>query len=136
MEDLKMLSKYLDFIDFLCTFKRIKNNSMKFNTCLMVLLMLPCMLQSPANQSLAQANKALLQVVILDRETQEQTPVRVHLTMGNGTTAGLPPEAISVMYGRNDHPEGYGSLPDSSFYVDGEYGWRQGLSTHAGSSKN
>ncbi|MEE9463348.1 MAG: CehA/McbA family metallohydrolase [Bacteroidales bacterium] len=86
-----------------------------------MLAILFSILQSPTNQCLGQAEKALLHVTILDKETQQPTPVRVHVTKEDGSTAGLPPEAISVMYGRNDRPEGYGYQPDSSCYVDGEF---------------
>ena len=94
---------------------------MKFKTRLIVLAILFSILQSPTNHCLGQAEKALLHVTILNKETQEPTPVRVHVTKEDGSTAGLPPEAISVMYGRNDRPEGYGYQPDSSCYVDGEF---------------
>ncbi len=94
---------------------------MKFNNRLIVLAILISILQSPTNQCLGQAEKALLHVTILDKETQQPTPVRVHVTKEDGSTADLPAEAISVMYGRNDHPEGYGYQPDSSCYVDGEF---------------
>ena len=76
---------------------------------------------SPANQCLGQTKNTLLHVTILDEESQKPTPVRVHVTREEGSTVGLPPEAIGVMYGRNDRPEGYGYQPDSSFYVDGEF---------------
>ena len=62
-----------------------------------------------------------LHVSILDKETGQPTPVRVHIKDQDGYVAPLPPEAISVMYGRNDLPEGYGYQPDSSFYVDGTF---------------
>ena len=94
---------------------------MKFKTRLIVLAILFSILHSPTNHCLGQAEKALLHVTILNKETQEPTPVRVHVTKEDGSTAGLPPEAISVMYGRNDRPEGYGYQPDSSCYVDGEF---------------
>ena len=94
---------------------------MKFYTRLIVLAILHSLLQSPAYQCLGQGKKALLHVIILDEETQQQTPARVHVTNKDGNTAGLPPEAIGVMYGRDDRPEGYGYQPDSSCYVDGEF---------------
>lgn len=101
--------------------KPSKNTSMKFNTRLILPAILLGIVQSPAYQCFGQAEKALLHVTILDEETQQPTPARVHVTKEDGSTAGLPPEAISVMYGRNDLPEGYGYQPDSSFYVDGEF---------------
>jgi hypothetical protein len=79
------------------------------------------MFQLPVIQCQAQVEKSILHVTILDEGTQQPTPVRVHVTNKEGTTAGLPPEAISVMYGRNDRPEGYGYQPDSSCYIDGEF---------------
>ena len=94
---------------------------MKFNTRIILPAILLGILQSPAYQCLAQADKAVLHVIILDEETQQPTPARVHVTNKNGSTAGLPPEAIGVMYGRDDYPEGYGCQPDSSCYVDGEF---------------
>lgn len=94
---------------------------MKFNTRWILPAILLGILQSPAFQSFGQNDKALLHVVILDEKTQQPTPARIHVTRKDGSTAGLPPEAIGVMYGRNDHPEGYGYQPDSSCYVDGEF---------------
>jgi len=94
---------------------------MKFSNRLILLAILFGTCQSPANQCLGQEHKSLLHVIILDEETQASTPVRVHVTKADGITAGLPAEAIGVMYGRNDYPEGYGYQPDSSCYVDGEF---------------
>ncbi len=94
---------------------------MTLRTRFILLLILSGILQLSVDQCLGQAEKALLHVTILDEETQQPTPVRVHVTKEDGSTAGLPPEAISVMYGRNDSPEGYGYQPDSSCYVDGEF---------------
>jgi len=34
---------------------------------------------------------------------------------------GIPAEAVSIQYGRNDVAEGYSLLPDGSFYVDGGF---------------
>ncbi len=94
---------------------------MKFNTRSILPAILLGILQSPSYQCLAQTEKSLLHVIILDKETQEPTPTRVHVTNRDGTTPGLPPEAIGVMYGRDDYPEGYGYQPDSSCYVNGEF---------------
>ncbi len=91
------------------------------STRFLLLLALSGMFQFPVNHCLGQTEKFILHVTILDEKTQKPTPVRVHVSNKDGTTAGLPPEAISVMYGRNDHPEGYGYQPDSSCYVDGEF---------------
>ena len=57
---------------------------------------------------------SILHVSVLDKETGQATPVRVHIVNQDGHVAPLPPEAISIMYGRNDLPEGYGYQPDSS----------------------
>ena len=62
---------------------------------------------------------SMLHVSVLDKVTGQPTPVRVHIMNEDGYVAPLPPEAIGVMYGRDDLPEGYGYQPDSSFYVDG-----------------
>jgi hypothetical protein len=94
---------------------------MKFNARLIMPAILLGILQSHAYQSFGQNEKALLHVIILDDETQQPTPARIHVTRRDGITAGLPPEAISVLYGRDDHPEGYGYQPDSSCYVDGGF---------------
>lgn len=92
---------------------------MRTSIRLLMLAMLTGIMQSPANQCFAQADDAILHVTILDEETHHATPVRIHVSEKDGGTAGLPPEAIGVMYGRNDRPEGYGYQPDSSFYVNG-----------------
>jgi len=94
---------------------------MKFNTRLILAAILFVLLQSTSNPCQGQDKKALLHVIILDENTQKPTPARVHVTKKDGGTAGLPIEAIGVMYGRNDHPEGYEYQPDSSSYVDGEF---------------
>jgi len=94
---------------------------MKFNTGFFLPAILLGIMQAHAYQNHAQVNKTLLHVIILDEETEQPTPVRVHVTDKNGNTAGLPGEAIGVMYGRNDLPEGYGYQPDSSYYVNGEF---------------
>ena len=52
---------------------------MKFNNRLIVLAILISILQSPTDQCLGQAKKALLHVTILDEETQQPIPVRVHV---------------------------------------------------------
>ena len=116
-----MLSKYLYFMDSLINLREFNNISMKFSNRLIVLAILFSTMQSPANQCLGQGKESILHVTILDEETHEPTPVRVHITKNDGSTAGLPPEAIPVMYGRNDQPEDYGYQPDSSCYVDREF---------------
>jgi hypothetical protein len=87
----------------------------------MLLFFLTGFLPLSLGHCLGQAEKAVLHVTILDKETQAPTPVRIHVKKEDGSTAGLPPEAISVMYGRDDLPEGYGYQPDSSCYVDGAF---------------
>lgn len=75
-----------------------------------------------------------LAVTIVDATTGEATPARVRLLSGdksaltpNGALAvsasgfGAPPEAISVLYGRDDRAEGYVLQQDGSFYVDGSF---------------
>lgn len=77
---------------------------------------------------------ATLRVRILDAATGRATPVRVHLADANGLTPkvtgaltvsesalGIPKAAIPVMYGRNDHADGYLLQADGSFYVDGAF---------------
>ena len=75
----------------------------------------------PVSQCLAQTEHHTLQVTVLDQETRQPTPVRVRLTGEDGHSAVLPQEAIGVMYGRRDRPEGYAYQPDSSFYVNGDF---------------
>lgn len=87
---------------------------------LIVTATLYCTVHALTGQCCCQSGPALLHVLVLDEGTQQPTPVRVRVTRENGHTAGLPPEAIGVMYGRDDLPEGYGYQPDSSCYVDGE----------------
>lgn len=62
-----------------------------------------------------------LHVTIVEEASGERTPVRVQLKDSNGRAAGLPEQAISIMYGMWDHADGYGYQPDSSFYVDGSF---------------
>jgi hypothetical protein len=76
-----------------------------------------------------------LAVTVLDAETGRPTPVRVRLTAADGSVAAVPPEAIAVMYGRNDQAEGFASQPDGAFYVEGPFeidlapgAWRLSLS--------
>ncbi len=100
---------------------------MKSYICYTVLTMLISILLSPANQCLAQTDETILNITILDEETHHKTPARIHVSAKDGSTTGLPPEAIGVMYGRNDRPEGYGYQPDSSFYADGQFSLNLGL---------
>ena len=80
-----------------------------------------CFLQFLTIPCLAQTTNSTLHVTILDKESGQPTPVRVHIKGENGWVAPLPEEAIGVMYGPNDLPVGFGYQPDSSFYVDGEF---------------
>lgn len=66
-------------------------------------------------------NTSNLTVTVQDADTGMETPVRISLTDRQGRHAGLPEEAIKVMYGRDDTAEGYGFQPDSAFYVDGRF---------------
>jgi len=84
-------------------------------------VMLIGIMQSLDNQCLAQPDDAILHVTILDEETHQATPASIHVSGKDGSTAGRPPEAIGVMYERNDRPEGYGYQPDSSFYANGQF---------------
>ena len=80
------------------------------------------------------AREGVLPVTIRDAQTGQPTPARVRLTDASGATPnltgaqaisasgfGAPPEAIAVMWGRFDRPEGYVLQPDGSFYVDGAF---------------
>lgn len=69
----------------------------------------------------ARAQKAHLNVQVMDAQTGELTPVRVKLTDINGQIPPAPDEAVAIMYGPWDHARGYEFQPDSSFYVDGEF---------------
>jgi hypothetical protein len=63
----------------------------------------------------------VLSITVEDAGSGQPTPVRVHLSSSNGAIDQLPEEAIGVMWGRYDRPEGYAYQPDSSFYVDGSF---------------
>lgn len=79
--------------------------------------------------------EAILAVTIKDAQTNRLTPVRVRLTDAqgkppraskdalavSGAVAGIPAEAIGVMYGKYDRAEGFVLQPDGSFYVDGSF---------------
>lgn len=64
------------------------------------------------------------------------TPVRVRITDASGTpiskkplgalampgeALGVPPEALAIMWGRDDRADGYATQPDGAFYVDGAF---------------
>jgi hypothetical protein len=83
----------------------------------------------------AQATRpAVLAVRILDAATGKPTPVRIRLQDSHGnrprshgastvsdSPIPIPKQAIGVMWGRQDHAEGYLVQPDGSFYVDGSF---------------
>ena len=83
----------------------------------------------------AQSNRnAALSVRILDAVTGEPTPVRVRLQNDKGerprvrsapaiseSAIPVPRQAVAVMFGANDHAEGYAIQPDGSFYVEGAF---------------
>ncbi len=90
-------------------------NTHSFFRLLMLMIISLCFVVQGWGQS------TMLHVSVLDKETGQPTPVRIYIRDQNGYVAPLPPEAIAVMYGRDDLPEGYGYQPDSSFYVDGTF---------------
>jgi hypothetical protein len=63
--------------------------------------------------------RAVLRVTAIDAATGVRTQVRVKVTGEEGYAAGLPEQAIGVMYGMWDHADGFGYQPDSAFYIDG-----------------
>ena len=89
---------------------------------------------------------ARISVTVVDAKTGQPTAVRVRVTdergravglpgspagpaggpaelrlAAPGTVAGLPAEAIGVMYGPNDSAQGYAFQPDGAFYVRGSF---------------
>jgi hypothetical protein len=77
---------------------------------------------------------ATLAVTVIDAATGQRTPVRVRLQDSSGTTPRvsgalavsenalpIPRQAIPVMWGQQDRPQGYALQPDGSFYVDGGF---------------
>ncbi len=75
-----------------------------------------------------------LSIAIVDAATGRRTPVRVGLQDATGTkprvTGALtvsetaipvPKQAIAVMWGQQDWPQGYALQPDGAFYVDGAF---------------
>lgn len=71
--------------------------------------------------SLAGEPPGRLSVEVLDAATGEATPVRVRLVDEQGRAVAPPDEAVGIMYGHWDHADGYDTLPDSSYYVDGRF---------------
>lgn len=82
------------------------------------------------------ASDGTLQVNITDAATNAPTPVRVRIRDSSGApvgkprrgvlstpgkAAGVPVEAVPVMYGRDDIADGYASQPDGAFYVEGAF---------------
>ena len=82
------------------------------------------------------AQDGSLRITIVDATTGQPTPVRVRITAADGTpiskptlgqlampgdVLGVPPEALAIMYGRDDIADGFGTQPDGAFYVDGAF---------------
>lgn len=76
----------------------------------------------------------VLSITVIDASTRQRTPVRVGLQDANGvrprvsgalavseTAIPIPKQALAVMWGQNDWPQGYALQPDGSFYVDGAF---------------
>lgn len=74
-----------------------------------------------------------LRVTVVEAGSSAPTPVRVRITDASGRPVskaplgalampgealGIPPEALAIMWGRDDRADGYASQPDGSFYVD------------------
>lgn len=85
------------------------------------------------------ATDGTLRVTIVDAATDRLTPVRVRITDAAGVpvgrvprgvlalpgdTLGVPPEALAIMYGRDDVADGFATQPDGAFYVDGGFSLR------------
>jgi hypothetical protein len=75
-----------------------------------------------------------LSVTIVNGDTGQRTPVRVALQSASGARPSvsgalaisesaipIPQQAIAVMWGQQDRPQGYALQPDGSFYVDGAF---------------
>jgi predicted RecA/RadA family phage recombinase len=82
------------------------------------------------------AQDGALRVEVIDAATGQPTPVRVRIrdaagvpiskpTLGQltmpGKALGIPPEAVAIMYGRDDIADGYATQPDGAFYADGRF---------------
>ena len=70
---------------------------------------------------LCQNSTASIKVTVTDQNTGKPTAVRAKITNSDGYVAGIPKEAISIMYGRDDKAERYGFQPDSTYYIDGHF---------------
>ncbi len=77
-----------------------------------------------------------LRVTVVERGSSTPTPVRVRITDAAGTpiskaplgalampgeALGVPPEALAIMWGRDDRADGYATQPDGAFYADGSF---------------
>ena len=82
----------------------------------------------------AAAADGTLRVTVVERGAP--TPVRVRITDADGKpisktplgalampgeSLGVPPEALAIMWGRDDRADGYATQPDGAFYVDGSF---------------
>ena len=85
------------------------------------------------------ATEGTVRVTVVEAATDQPTPVRVRLTDVNGApvtrvprgvlalpgeTLGVPPEALAIMYGRDDVADGFATQPDGAFYADGSFSLR------------
>lgn len=66
-------------------------------------------------------SRASMNITIVDSLTGDPVAARVRITRDNQVVKTLPRQAVAVMYGVWDHADGYGFLPDSAFYVDGNF---------------
>jgi hypothetical protein len=84
----------------------------------------------------AAATDGTLRVTVVERGSSTPTPVRVRITdlagkpiskapLGAlampGEALGVPPEALAIMWGRDDRADGYATQPDGAFYVDAPF---------------
>lgn len=78
--------------------------------------------------------EVVLSIVVIEAATGQRTPVRIGLQDAQGsrpratgalavseTAIPIPKQAIAVMWGQQDWPNGYALQPDGSFYVDGAF---------------
>ncbi len=71
-----------------------------------VLIIITCLLSTIG---VCQQSLSKLKVTVTDQKNKKPTPVRVKITDSKGHATALPNNAISVMSGRDDRPERYGS---------------------------
>lgn len=84
----------------------------------------------------AAATDGTLRVTVVESQSSAPTPVRVRITDAQGRpiskaplgalampgeALGVPPEALAIMWGRDDRADGYATQPDGAFYVDGAF---------------